>query len=314
MKTIVFYSNQLSLRGTEIALYSYADYNEKILNNKSIIMSSFHNNLDALPKFKNRFETILTEPYDYDRKLLKLGADYFYVIKSGKNDRLMSRVIPTLVHCVFRYNEPHGDKYVYISDWLAKNQGYNPETHSVPNIVEKFPVDSYDLREKLGISKDKRVFGCYGGRDQFNIEIARRVVGKVATERNDIVFLFMNINKFSDNQNIIFLDGTYDLREKAALVRACDAMLHARQIGETFGMAIAEFSMENKPVLTFPYAKDACHIEILGDHGLYYCNEDELYDMIVNLPNYIKFDDYSELYKVFSPEIIMEKFNRIFLQ
>ena len=39
MKKIAFHSNQLSLRGTEIALYAYAKYNEEILGNKSVIFS-----------------------------------------------------------------------------------------------------------------------------------------------------------------------------------------------------------------------------------------------------------------------------------
>jgi hypothetical protein len=39
MKTIAFLSNKLTLRGTEVALYDYADYNEKILGNKSVIIT-----------------------------------------------------------------------------------------------------------------------------------------------------------------------------------------------------------------------------------------------------------------------------------
>jgi len=36
---VAFISNKLTLRGTEIALYNYADYNEKYLNNESIIIT-----------------------------------------------------------------------------------------------------------------------------------------------------------------------------------------------------------------------------------------------------------------------------------
>ena len=42
MKKIAFYSPHLSERGTEIAMYDFAHYNEKILNNKSIII--YHGN------------------------------------------------------------------------------------------------------------------------------------------------------------------------------------------------------------------------------------------------------------------------------
>ena len=35
---ILFHSNQLSERGTEIALFDYAHFNETMLNNKSFII------------------------------------------------------------------------------------------------------------------------------------------------------------------------------------------------------------------------------------------------------------------------------------
>jgi hypothetical protein len=58
MKKIVFYDNNLTLRGTGVALYNYADYNEKILGNKSIIIAKPDDNLNlAKDKFINRFET-----------------------------------------------------------------------------------------------------------------------------------------------------------------------------------------------------------------------------------------------------------------
>ena len=46
-KIIAFHDNNLCLRGTTNAMYAYADYNEKILGNKSIILSSQYGNLDA---------------------------------------------------------------------------------------------------------------------------------------------------------------------------------------------------------------------------------------------------------------------------
>ena len=53
---IAFYSNTLCLRGTEINLYNLENYNETLLNNKSIIISQRNTNLDALEKFENRFK------------------------------------------------------------------------------------------------------------------------------------------------------------------------------------------------------------------------------------------------------------------
>jgi hypothetical protein len=61
--SVGFLSNKLTLRGTEVAMYDYADFNETILNNKSIIITRDYNriqhefdvSLDAYNKFHNRF-------------------------------------------------------------------------------------------------------------------------------------------------------------------------------------------------------------------------------------------------------------------
>ena len=61
--TVAFLSNKLTLRGTEIAIFDYADYNEKILGNKSIIITrdyekikhEYDVDIQAYNKFKNRF-------------------------------------------------------------------------------------------------------------------------------------------------------------------------------------------------------------------------------------------------------------------
>lgn len=317
-KTIIFHDNTLTLRGTSIALYNYADYNEKILGNKSIIMArpDSHNNL-AQEKFEKRFQCNFAwfNGRDTQNFANSVGADYFYVIKEGtQSDGQILKDTKTLVHAVFTKNDPHGHRYAYVSDWLAKNQGYDPKTHSVPHMIEKLPQPKYDLREKLGISKNKTVFGYYGGSTEFNINFAKDVIKRIVSERKDIVFLFMNINSFmEENPNIIHLSGTWILEEKSAFVNACDAMIHARHGGETFGLACGEFAMENKPVITFFGSGERNHIDILGDRGIYYNNYEELYDILNNLKSYIKYDDYYVPYLDYSPEIIMEKFDKIFL-
>ena len=313
MKKIAFHSNQLCLRGTEVALYNYAKYNEEILGNKSVILSSPNANLDALPKFQERFEVKLLHFGDYESYLTQNNFDYLYVTKMGVNDGFHVESIPTLVHTVFRFNEPHGYKYFYISDWLAEDQGYSKETHSLPYVCEKLPDPKYSLREKLGFDPSLTVFGCYGGSTEFNINFVHEAISKTVNERNDIRFIFMNINKFIDHPNVLFLDGNYDLHEKSAFVNACDAMIHARSGGETFGLAVSEFALENKPVITYELSGERSHIEILGERGIYYKGKEDVFDIFNNLDNYIKYEDYYTPYLQFSPEIIMNKFNT-FLQ
>lgn len=313
MKKIAFHANQLSLRGTEIALFTYAKYNEEILGNKSVIFSSPNNNLDALKKFEERFEVKLLNFWEYEQYLISNNFDYLYVIKGGNDEGLWLKTIPTLVHAVFRYNEPHGHRYFYVSDWLCKDQGYPVETHSLPHICEKLPTPKYDLRVKLDISKNSKVFGCYGGATEFNIQSVKEAIIDTVNNRKDIEFIFMNIDKFFEHPQIKFLPGTYDLEEKSAFVNACDAMIHARSGGETFGLAISEFALENKPIITYELSGERSHIDILGERGIYYRGREDVYDIFNNLENYLKYDDYYKPYLQFSPEIIMNKFNT-FLQ
>jgi len=317
-KKILFYDNNLTLRGTSVALYNYADYNEKILGNKSIIMARPDDSINlAKQKFLNRFETHFGWFHGAGTQQFALDSDidYFYVIKEGgASDGIVLCDTPTLVHAVFCKNEPHGHRYAYVSDWLARNQGYDPETHSVPHIVEKLPEPTYDLREKFGISKNKTVFGCYGGSTEFNITWVHEVIKNTLKERDDIVFLFMNINRFTeDHPNIIHLDGTWVLEEKSAFINACDAMLHARLYGETFGLSCGEFALENKPIITYAGSGERNHIEVLSDRGIYYNSMEEIHDILNNFQNYKKFDDYNTPYLKFNPETIMEKFNKVFL-
>jgi glycosyltransferase involved in cell wall biosynthesis len=308
MKKIAFYSNQLCLRGTETALFAYADYNEKILGNKSVIFSLPDRNLDALPKFQKRFEVNLMHFYEYEKYLKENNFDFLYIIKAGDNDGYCVNSIPTIVHAVFRINEPHGYKYVYASDWLCEDQGYSKETHSLPHICEKLPDPKYNLREILDISNDDIVFGYYGGSTEFNIEFVKDAIRKISSERNDIKFIFMNIDKFVDSSNVIFLPGTYDLDEKSAFVNTCDAMIHARYGGETFGLAVSEFALCNKPIITYELSAERSHIEILAERGIYYKDYDEVYNILTNLKQHVLYNDYFYPYLHFSPDKIMKKF------
>jgi hypothetical protein len=318
MKTIAFYDNNLCLRGTSVALYQYALYNELILGNKSIIISQPHGDLSAIDKFQKKFDVKLLQfnTFDYEKYLLQNNVDFFYAIKAGNSsDGLYLNNIPTLVHCVFTNGDIHGHRYAFVSDWLCKHSGYDPEQYSVPHIAEKLPDTSLNLREKLGIPDKQTVFGCYAGSTEFNIPFVHQTIEKILSERNDITFLFMNINRFSNIQsnNLIFLDGTHDLHFKSSFVNCCDAMIHARSGGETFGCAVAEFSMSNKPVITYELSGEQAHIDILKNRAILYDNEIKLYDILNNLTTYIKYDDYYKAYENYSADKIMNKFNRIFL-
>jgi len=322
-KTIGFFANELCFRGTGVALYTYADYNEKILGNKSIIFSISDRDMSAYPKFIKRFPTYFIGSCGFgsisgmDQWAYDTGVDYMYWIKAGNNDGGQCGLVPTLIHAVFQINDPHGYRYAYVSDWLARSMGYDAETHSVPHIVEPMPTVDRDLRSDLGIPRSATVFGCYGGGTEFNINWVHEAMDRIVSERNDIYFIFMNIpyafrSIVHDHSQLKFLPGSWDLYYKSRFIQTCDAMIHARTGGETFGLAVAEFSISNKPVITYRESGERNHIEMLGERGIYYSDYDEVYEILTNFKNYIKYDDYN-CYRSCSPEIIMDKFNRVFL-
>jgi hypothetical protein len=311
MKKIAFHSNQLGIRGTEVAMYQYAKYNEEILGNKSVIVSFPNRDHGAIEKFRECFEVVLMEWWEYETYLTQNNFDYLYLIKMGKNDGYCLQTVPCLIHAVFRFNDPHGHKYFYVSDWLAKDQGYDPETYSLPHICEKLPEAEYNFREKHNIPENARVFGCYGGSTEFNIESTKQAIRKAVEEHDDIYFIFMNIQEFADHPQIKFYPGNYDLKEKSAFVNACDAMIHARRGGETFGLAVSEFALSNKPVITYELSGERSHLDILGERAILYKGYEDLLDIFVNFPLYIKYTDYDLPYKQFSPELIMKKFEKL---
>lgn len=309
---ILFHANQLSLRGTEVALFDYAHFNEEILGNESVIVSNMNYTLEALPKFKGRFKIELYKHIkEIDTICSRNNADIFYAIKAGFIDGVVSNTCRTVVHVVFKEFQPHGDVYAYISKWLTDTvtQGKFPY---VPHIVALPPHDD-DFRESLNIPGDARVFGLYGGSDTFDVLFARKAVYDVAKLNKKIYFIFMNIPPFCDTlPNIIHLRGTYDTNLKTAFINTCDAMLHARTRGETFGLSVAEFSVRNKPVFTWIGSPERNHIEILGDDAVYYENYDDLKDKLINfdIDKSRCWDKYS---KLFSPKEVMKKFREVFI-
>lgn len=316
---VIFHSNQLFTRGTEVALYDYADFNERLLHNTSIIMtpkSGNHSEL-VIKKFKNRFEHIVFyEPGDLQKSVENTNAQVFYAIKAGENDGVFVQGMHNAIHAVFKNNDPHGDVYAYVSEWLSieASGGKHP---FVPHMIH-LPNSDKNLRSELGIPREALVIGRYGGQTTFDIKFAKKAVENIAAKRKDIYFLFMGTEEFGGswlrarNKRILFLPESTDLYQKVAFINTCDAMLHARKQGESFGLAVGEFSSKNKPIITFSGSKEKAHIFELGEKGIYYSNQRELEKILLNLEksNEEIWDAYS---LKFSPENVMQKFKQVFL-
>jgi hypothetical protein len=305
MKTVLFFDPNLNERGTSIATYDYAHYNETVLGNKSIITSLNTSELKSFDKFNSRFDTHI---FDSFSQIQKFPCDYFYSLKYGFNDNMLHPDAKNLVHVVFPSYEPHGDVYAYVSKWLAGNHGNkSPYVSHMVNLPE---VES-NFKEFFNI-KDQLVIGWYGG-NNFEIPFAKQAVIDVALKRKDIVFLFMNQDSFCNLSNVIFIEGTTDQEQKVAFINTCDVMIHARERGETFGLAVAEFSSKNKPVITYSLSPERNHIEILQDKGIYYSNYLELLNILTNIQHSDINEKEWNCYQNYTPEKIIQQFNQVFL-
>lgn len=316
---IAFQSNQLSMRGTEVALYDYADYCEKLLGHKSVVVydaSNANNSQQTIKKFTDRFDVLVyTSLHELETTLARTGSDLMYCIKSGKRDGMLSQTVRTMVHAVFPTSphQAHGASFAYISSWLS-HKCSSGKVPAVSHIIQMNSANG-DLRSLLGIPKDALVIGGYGGPDSFDVPCALSGVKRLLRDRNDIYFLFLNFRPFVDHPRALFLPGSSDMDHKARFIQSCDAMIHARLQGESFGLAVGEFSILNKPVVTYAYSKHTHHINMLGDKGLFYKNEEELLSCINSLPKLLRqnvnWDRYSE---TCNPASVMADFDRFLIQ
>jgi len=303
---IGFLSNQLDNRGTGNALFNYAYFNKTILGNDSSIftLSDTAHNEEAFRNFSRVFGgvSVITGPKDIE------GIDVLYHIKSGEYDGFDVDSTPYLVHAVFN-NVPHGTRYATISAWMGSRFGLP----FVPHIVE-LPDIEETLRESIGIPENASVFGRYGGLDSFDIPWAWTAINRALEARPDYYFLFMNTEipdvDFYDPKRVIFMGATVNPYYKRVFINTCDAMIHARERGETFGIAVGEFAYCGKPIITYENSPEKAHIWELREWGIYYQDEESLFAQL------LAFDNSQEtppLYTQFSPENVMLQFKEVFL-
>jgi len=316
-KKIAFFSNQFGEQGTEIALYDYAYFNETLLGNKSGVfyISKPYNNKLVENKFKEKF-TLLTpidKFSDIHNILLENGYDILYVIGSGDEINNYTTVCKSVFHSVFGAFFSIGDVVATLMPWSAKNE----ERPWVPHMIN-LPDCSINMRKELNIPEDAIVFGSYGGRDSFNIEYVHQAIYELAKHEKNIYFLFANFNKFCEPlPNIIHLPAIIDLNKKVEFINTTNCMVHAQQLGETFGLAVAEFSTKNKPIISeFTTSSGAdTHVRIIGDKGFWYSSKEEFTNQVLHVSQNIKEikDKDWNCYKDYTPEKVMEKFKKVFI-
>lgn len=300
-------------RGNGTVLYDYAKALREVLGHEVAVLSSKEKSIFVPDRFSD-FECHLYNKIEELEKIVDdKKVDVLYMTRAGGIE-YFPKNCKTAIHCVFGMTEPHGNVYAGVSEWLAR---LFKKDKWVPHIINPIRTNE-TLHDELGIPKDSFVLGRLGGYQQFNVPAARIAVLKSLENRKDLWAIFLNTEKFTDHPRTRFLPFNPSLNYKSKFINTCDAMVHGRSDGETFGLAVGEFSAFNKPVFTYdaPYGwYMRAHIDMLGEKALLYKNEEELFSYLLQIDkayvNDTNWDCYSEK---FSPSNVMNKFKEVFIQ
>ncbi|MTI45474.1 hypothetical protein JM93_01129 [Roseibium hamelinense] len=255
-----FDAGAINERGMSVAVYDYACGVQEHLGHEALVFyDKTSSNPEVLTKFASKLQLVAYE----DNASFRAAAaaeklDFCYFINGGLGPVPEDAATRVGVHAVFRHFDPHGDVYAYVSKWLADWMTGGQAPH-VPHIVD-LPAPASDFREETGIPEDAFVVGRYGGYDQFNLEFAQRAVREALEKRSNLFFVFLNTMPFVEHDRALFLPARVASQQKSDFIAACDAGLNAKKIGESFGLANAEFMFHGKPVFTWAGGMDQNHV------------------------------------------------------
>lgn len=332
---IGFLDYQICERGSTLQALLYAKYSQSCLGHSAKILypkRRYIANESAwtrmkwkclaaiLPRYRRKFEIEFDQKMadkivregielvqvDLDGDFSQFDAIYHY--KLGPDDGFRPKGTRYWVHAVSIALERHGDRYAAISSWLGHRDG----VPVVPMIVE-FPVHTQNLRKELGIPPDAVVFARYGGRNTFDIPWAWDVIAETLARSNNIFFLFANTDMKLRHERIIDLPAIYDTVEKRKFVNSCNAMLHARELGETFGIAVGEFAVCGKPIVTYAKSPERSHIEMLRN-PIFYNDASELKRAIEMVASGDAPQEDGGAYRDCTPEKVMKIFDEVFIR
>lgn len=323
MANIILHTNSINERGTSVAIHDYAFYLREYLDLNPIIFYdlNFNNSQVSIENFNQQFETLGYESFDGVQNFIdKRGIEYFYAIKYGNRDGIEVKNCKNLIHSVFcsDINEVHGDRYAFISEWMSRKLGCN--IPFVPHMVN-LPDHDHNYRKDLGIPESATVIGRYGGKETFNIDFVAESVLETLDKRSDIWFLLMNTEVKIDHERCLYLEPIIDLNCKVQFINTCDAFLHARDYGETFGLSVLEFASKNKQIVSYDneelqnnhHLGGRNHFLFLRDNCFKYQDKESLNNVLINITRNNPFDT-SYLNQEFSPQSVIKKFEEVFIR
>jgi len=327
---ILFHPRIINFRGVTNSTVDYAHYNQEILGNESTLIYRANWNPEGIDTgskqevidlLSKRFE-ILTYESDEDLNKIAEKYDLFYTQKAGHFDEEMVLTTKTAIHCVFQYYQPHGDVYAYISEWLAKTMSNLSETDLpfVPYVVDLPPIEPMMrkyARYEYGIPEDAFVIGRHGGFQTFDLEFVNNALPRLCEKHPKLYFLLANTNERVKHPRIIYVSPFFDQNVKTSFISACDAAVHGRRLGESFGLGICENLFHNIPVIAWEGGFDQNHVELLEPYNLLYSEYgfekkvEEIMNKVSSNPEWCL--TLNQSVSQFTPKKVMEKFKNVFL-
>ncbi len=311
---VSFDGGHLNERGVAVALFDYAFHARALLGVDPVVLHDVRDppNPATVERFAAEFPTF---PYGDEQEMQRLIAreriDLAYFLKTRGKDARVVRASRTAVHEVFRFHRPHGDSYAYISDWLAREMS-GGVCASVPHIVD-LPSSGRALRGEIGIPSDAFVVGRHGGGGTFDIPFLPGAIEAALQSRANLWLLLLNTNRFSDHPRIVHLPAVAHRSGIADFIDACDAGLNGRRVGETFGLAIAEFLSRDKPVFVWEGGRDRNHLELVADPACRYRTRADLARLLTEWTPKPGDGFWRARVAEFAPANVMAKFGRVFL-
>jgi len=311
---VSFDGGRLNERGVAVALYDYALHARALLGIEPIVLHDVGEGVDD--EQAARFSAVFAlrgyrDAAERSQMIEDERIDVAYALKARRPRYPQSPVGRTAVHEVFRFFDPHGDSYGYISPWLAKAAaaGRYP---CVPHIVDP-PQPRATLRAEFGVPAGAVVIGRHGGQDQFNVPFVASALAAALAARPDLWVMLLNTEPLLRHERVVHVPRTLDRQRVADFVAGCDAGLNARRGGETFGLAISEFLAQDKPVFVWEGGRDRHHLALVDEPAFRFRTSADLTRSLVAFQPRPGAGRWRRQVEPFAPETVMRRFAEVFL-
>ena len=312
---VSFDGGRLNERGVAVALYDYAFHARALLGVEPVILHDASGSVDdeQLARFASVFPVRAYRSVEQRLEVIEdERVDVAYALKTGRALYPLSPARRTVVHEVFRFFNPHGDAYAYISDWLAAAAAAS-RYPAVPHIVDP-PQPLGNLRWEFGVPADAVVVGRHGGSDQLDVPFVKPAIEAALAARPDLWVMLLNTDRFSNHERVVHVPRPPDRQRVADFVASCDIGLNARRGGECFGFAIAEFLAQDKPALVWRGGRDRNHLALVDDARMQFRTGEDLTRALIAFEPRPGGGAWRQRVAPFTPEAVMPLFARVFLE